>query len=76
MNPYVKMRLSNCGQKTKWLVFYIGWRFPIGFILGGLVLLGYINNLLLLDSSTTEEIYAFLVFIDICLYIYSGSRYI
>ena len=40
------------------------------------MLLGYINNLLLLDSSTTEEIYAFLVFIDICLYIFRIAVYI
>lgn len=74
-----KMRreAERAGQQygVKWLNFYINWRFPIGFVLGFMLILSYSPLGVDAPAQYPPILYLFLV-LDISLYFYRVVVYI
>lgn len=66
-------------NKTKWLKFYVNWRFPIGFIIGGLYLFGTYSQVIEAShnqlSSIPTLVFVFLS-IDVLVYVFRIVVYI
>lgn len=58
---------------TAWMDFYVNWRFPLGFIFGGLAILGYIGDLIYGSYNILAVICVFLL--DIPFYIFGFFVY-
>lgn len=58
---------------TAWMGFYVNWRFPIGFVLGGLAILSYIVDFE--SGSYNDLIVLYVLLFDIPFYIFGFFVY-